>query len=83
MNPKQIVRGKASVEYEFAKIKLYPYISAEAYYENAKKDCNRVKYAVGAKKKIDRHNSVSAGFLFDDKLKSNIYYVQIGYNYKF
>ncbi|MEE0085594.1 MAG: hypothetical protein UE068_15325, partial [Paludibacteraceae bacterium] len=52
-------------------------------YEIAKKDCNRVKYAVGAKKKIDRHNSVSAGFLFDDKLKSNIYYVQIGYNYKF
>lgn len=83
VNPKQIVRGKASVEYEFAKIKLYPYISAEAYYEIAKKDCNRVKYAVGAKKKINRHNSVSAGFLFDDKLKSNNYYLQLGYNYKF
>ena len=83
VDPKQIVRGKAEVEYEFTKIKLYPYISAEAYYEIAKKDCNRIKYAVGAKKKINRHNSVALGFLFDDKLKSNNYYLQLGYSYKF
>lgn len=83
VDPKQIVRGKAGVEYEFAKIKLYPYVSAEAYYEIAKKDCNRFKYAVGAKKKINKHNSVALGFQLDDKLKSNKYYLLLGYSYKF
>lgn len=83
VNPKQIVRGKAEIEYEFAKIKLNPYISAEAYYEIAKKDCNRFKYAIGAKKKINKHNSVGLGFQLDDKLKSNNYYLLLGYSYKF
>lgn len=83
VNPKQIVRGKAEIEYDIAKIKLNPYISAEAYYEIAKQDCNRFKYSVGAKKKINKHNSVSVGFQFDDKLKSDNYYVLVGYGYKF
>lgn len=83
VNPKQIVRGKAEVEYDIAKIKLNPYISAEAYYEIAKKDCNRFKYSVGAKKKLNKHNSVSLGFQLDDKLKSNNYYLLLGYGYKF
>lgn len=83
VNPKQIVRGKAEIEYDVAKIKLNPYISAEAYYEIAKKDCNRFKYSVGAKKKINKHNSVGLGFQLDDKLKSNNYYLLMGYSYKF
>lgn len=83
VNPKQIIRGKAEVEYDIAKIKLNPYISAEAYYEVAKKDCNRFKYSVGAKKKINKHNSIGLGFQLDDKLKSNNYYVLLGYGYKF
>ena len=57
VNPKQIVRGKAEIEYDVAKIKLSPYISVEAYYEVAKKDCNRFKYSIGAKKKINKHNA--------------------------
>lgn len=83
VNPKQIIRGKAEVEYEFPTIKLSPYISAEAYYEIAKKDCNRFKYAVGAKKKFNKHNSLGLGFQLDDKLKTNNYYLLLGYSYKF
>ncbi len=83
VNPKQIVRGKAEIEYDVAKIKLSPYISAEAYYEVAKKDCNRFKYSIGAKKKINKHNAVSLGFQMDDKLKTNNYYLLVGYGYKF
>lgn len=83
VNPKQILRGKAEIEYDVAKIKLNPYISAEAYYEFAKNDCNRFKYSIGAKKKINKHNSVSLGFQLDDKLKSDNYYVLLGYGYKF
>lgn len=83
VNPKQILRGKAEIEYDVAKIKLNPYISAEAYYEIAKKDCNRFKYSIGAKKKINKHNSVSLGFQMDDKLKTNNYYLLVGYGYKF
>lgn len=83
VNPKQILRGKAEIEYDVAKIKLNPYISAEAYYEVAKKDCNRFKYSVGAKKKINKHNAVSLGFQMDDKLTTNNYYLLVGYGYKF
>lgn len=82
VNPKQIVRGKFEVEYDVTKIKLNPYISAEAYYEIAKKDCNRFKYSIGAKKKINKHNSFGLGFQLDDKLKSNNYYLLVGYSYK-
>ncbi len=82
VNPKQIVRGKAEIEYDIASIKLNPYISAEAYYEIAKKDCNRFKYSIGAKKKINKHNSFGVGFQLDDKLKSNNYYLLVGYSYK-
>ena len=82
INPKQIVRGKAEVEYGIQKIKLSPYFSAEAYYDVSKKNVNRFKYSLGAKKKVNKHNSFGVGLQIDDKLKSNNYYILLGYSYK-
>lgn len=81
----EFLRYRAKLEYDIKNFKLTPYVRAEGFHDLEENDMYKMRYALGAKYKLNKKNSVKIGYMLDYYLQEyrNKHIITIGYSLKF
>lgn len=89
-NPKDLLRIKIGAEHKLKGIYLFPYLSAESFFTTNSingNDLVDMRYRVGLKYQMNKHNTFDLGFQIDDEMNvgnpEDRYMLCAGYKYKF
>ena len=89
-NPKDLLRIKRGAEHKLKGIYLFPYLSAESFFTTNSingNDLVDMRYRVGLKYQMNKHNTFDLGFQIDDEMNvgnpEDRYMLCAGYKYKF
>lgn len=79
------LRYKAQVNYNIRKSKFTPYSSAEAFHKLNSSEIELMRYQLGTSYKLNKHNSIKAGYALDYFLHEykNTHILKLSYSYKF
>lgn len=81
----EFLRYRAKLEYDIKACKITPLLSAEAFHNLSGSQIYKMRYAIGAAYKFNKHNSVDIGYMLDYYMQDyyNKHILKVGYKYKF
>lgn len=81
----EMLRYKASVDYDIAKCKLTPYVGVEAFQQLDGGDLYKMRYSLGMDYKLFKKNYIGLNYKFDYYMQEtrNKHIVSLGYKIKF
>lgn len=83
VNPEQCLRFKLSVDYNWKKPHLTPFVAAEVYYGFFEKDVTTMSYSAGIDHRFDKKNSLGLAFELKDTNKKDKFFINLGYKFRF